>query len=104
MEFSDSSQTPALIFYLEIPVKLPSWNEILGMNHWRRKKFKDELAKGFLSALQASASDSSMRTTCARSIISTYVDTLESYLATKREKQKLRQRSARLKKAKKKKS
>lgn len=102
MESSVSSPTQALIFYLEIPVKLPSWNEILGMNHWRRKKFKDELAKGFLSALRASANDSSMRTTCAKNTMSIFADTLESYLATKQAKRKLKQRSARLKKTKKK--
>jgi len=74
------------------------------MNHWKRKKFKDQLAKEFLSALKASENGSSMRITCAKNTTSTYVDTLESYLAMKRTKQKLRQASARRKKAKKKKS
>ena len=104
MESSDSSQTQAPIFCLEIPGRLPSWNEILSMNHWKRKKFKDQLAKEFLSALKASENGSSMRITCAKNTTSTYVDTLESYLAMKRTKQKLRQASARRKKAKKKKS
>lgn len=72
-----------LIFRLEVDGRLPSWNEILGMEHWARYKFKNELAASFLSALQQSGTDSSMRITCAKNSMSTYADTLERYLVMK---------------------
>lgn len=103
MESCDTSQAPVLIFSLIIPSKLPSWNEILGMHHWARKKFKDQIAQEFLSELRVCANDSSTKTICVKNIMSIYADTLESYLATKQAKQKLRQRNAKLKKTKKKK-
>lgn len=80
-----------LIFRLEIPGRLPSWNDILGMEQWARYKFKNQLAADFLSALQQSGPDSSMKITCARSTTSTYADTLASYLAMKLERRKLKQ-------------
>ena len=87
-------------FTLELPIKLPSWNEILGMNHWRRMKFKAELASVFLSALQASERGSWTRIISAQNTPPTYSATLASYLAMKQESRKLKQRNARLKKAK----
>lgn len=75
---------------IEIPGRLPSWNEILGMEQWARYKFKDEIQVAFLSALKACASDSSTRTTFARSIMSTAADTLASYRVMRQEQRKLR--------------
>src|ERR1700678_2262813 len=85
----------APIFRLTIPGRLPSWNQVLAMEHWARKKFKDGLARDFLSALQAAASDCSTRTICAKSTTLIYADTLKSCLATRRANSKLR--SAKLK-------
>jgi hypothetical protein len=96
------SQMPRLIFYLEIKGRLPLWNAVLAMGHWQRKKFKDELAQGFLSELRVSESDWLTKTDSARSIMLTYVATLESCLMTRRESARLRQANAKLKKAKKK--
>lgn len=85
--FSPTSRpTPSdgtLIFRLEIDGKLPSLNELFGMEHWERKKFKDQLADAFLCALQQSESASSMRITSSQSSTSIYSATLESYRATK---------------------
>ena len=41
-----------LIFSLTVPGRLPSWNDILGMEQWARYKFKNSLAKDFLSNRQ----------------------------------------------------
>ena len=51
------NQTMKCLFRLEIPDdRLPSWNQILAMQHWTRKKFKDDLARysGGLSSDEAS--------------------------------------------------
>lgn len=72
-----------LIFRLEIDGRLPSWNEMLKMEHWARYKFKQDLTAGFLSSLRQSESTSSMRITSARSSMSTYSATLERYLVTR---------------------
>lgn len=93
---SSSSPAPVLIFSLEIPVLLPSWNQILGMHHWQRAKFKGELASGFLSALRASVTDSSTKTTCAKSTTSIYADTLELYIAMLLSKRKSKSAKSRL--------
>lgn len=71
------------VFQLDVPGRLPSWNQILAMEQWARYKFKGELAASFLSALRASAGDCLTRTTCAKSTMSTFADTLALYLATK---------------------
>lgn len=78
------------IFCLTVPGRVPSWNEILAMEHWARHKFKEDLAKNFLSALRATAADSSIKTTSARSTMLTYAVTLASCLQTRREQRKLR--------------
>ncbi len=86
----NGTSQPEAVFVLTIPGRLPSWNEILGLEHWGRYKLKKELAASFLSALRASAGSSSMRTTSVKNSLSTYADTLESYLATQQAKRKLR--------------
>lgn len=55
-----------LIFTLTVPGKLPSWNDILGMETWARYRFKKELADVFLFALQQSERASSIGTTSAK--------------------------------------
>lgn len=82
-----------------VPGRMPSWNAILGMNHWQRAKFKTDLQKGFLCALQQSGRDSSTPTTSARNTMSIAAATLASYLETIRQKRLSKQRSARLEKA-----
>jgi len=77
-------------FRIEIPGKLPSWNDILGMEQWKRYKFKNQLANVFLSVLRHSDETSLTKTTSAKSTTSTYCDTLESYLRTRQEKRRLK--------------
>lgn len=92
--------TPAkpgeLIFSLEVDGRLPSWNEILGMEQWARYKFKGELTDAFLCALRHSAADSSTKTTSARNTMSIFADTLALYLETKQAERKSKQRKKRL--------
>jgi len=95
----DATPPPAkgeLIFSLEVEGRLPSWNEVLGMEQWARYKFKGELAKDFACALRASAADSSTRTTSARNTMLTCADTLERCLATKLAERKSRLHKKRL--------
>ena len=95
--FFDSTQIKPgkLLFSITIPGRLSSWNDILGMEQWARYKFKQELADVFLYELRHTDTDSSTRTTFARSTMLTYADTLASYLA-------MRQAERRSKSAKKK--
>lgn len=85
-----SSPTPAPHFSISIEGRLPSWNQILGMHHWTRAKFKKEIADAFLSALRALENDSSTRTTSAKNTTSIYFVTLESYLQMTLQKRKLK--------------
>src|SRR6478736_3048255 len=59
---------------LRIPGRMPSWNAVLGLNHWRRLKLKHEQQDAFISALSLSENDSATRTICARSTCSTVSD------------------------------
>lgn len=86
-----------LLFVIEIPGRLPSLNELLGMQHWSRVGLKTRLQKEFSSALRASAKDSSTKITSWQSIMWTAADTLDSYVRTHREQQKLRSAKKRLK-------
>ena len=81
---------------LSIPGKLPSWNEILGMEYRKRDQFKKRIQATFLCALRASADASSMKTISARNIMSTAADTLDSYQATQREKRASKRASRKL--------
>lgn len=74
-----------LVFKIEIPGRLPSWNDVLGMEQWARYKFKQELADAFLSALRRSEGDCSTKIISARSTTLTYADTLARYLQTKQQ-------------------
>ena len=93
--FFDSTQSKPgkLLFSITIPGRLPSWNDILGMEQWARYKFKQELQKEFLSALRLSASDSSTLTTYAKNSMSIAADTLASYMETARLRRKLKSAS-----------
>lgn len=75
---------------LTVPGRLPSWNDILGMEQWARYKYKNEIQIAFLSALQASAGDCLTRTTSARNSMSIAAATLVSYREMAREKRKLK--------------
>ena len=79
-----------------IPGRLPSWNEILGMEHWARDKFKKQIQADFLSALRRTASAYSTKTTSAKSTMSIAADTLVSYQATQQEKRALRRAKKKL--------
>ncbi len=93
----ESTLTDPNTVTIEIPGRLPSWNEILGMEHWARDKFKKTLQASFLSALQRSASDFSTKTTSAKNTMSIAAATLVSYQATQLEKRKLRRAKKKLK-------
>lgn len=80
---------------------VPSWNYVIVQGQWGIDKLKKEIAHAFLSALRACADDSSTKTTLQRSTASIAADTLAGCLQTRQEQRKLRQRNARLKKAKK---
>jgi len=99
---SAHNSTP--IFELKIPGRLPSWNQILAMHHWQRKKFKDQIAKDFLCALLAEGGGSLTRTTSARSIMLISCDTVASCLTTHQAAAALKSRKRSAEKASRKKS
>lgn len=84
------SEPGQLVFEIEVDGRLRSWNDILGMEQWARYEFKKELADVFLSALRRYGRDSSTKTIFARSTMSIFADTLESYLTMLQAKRKLR--------------
>ena len=94
-----SVATPPIMsepIHLTIPGPLPSWNDILGMEHWERAKVKSAIQEVFLSALRLSASDSSTKTTSVKNSMSIAADTLVSYQAMRQEKRRLRQAKKKL--------
>ncbi len=115
---NESSQAPAshcLLLTLEVPdypAKDPrsklmrqmpcvlSWNNVLQLQHNARSGLKLKIQNAFLSALRASESASSTKTTSVKSMWSIAVDTLVSYQKTALQKRKLRSANAKLKKAK----
>ena len=99
-----SSDSSTMIFRLAMTGRLPSWNQILAMHHWKRKKFKDSTATEFLFALRLAAKDSLTKTTSAKNTMSIYADTLESYLTTRRNERKLKSAKRNAEKASRKKS
>lgn len=91
-QFGEIPQVPKeRIFVLEVPGRMPSWNEILGMEEWARYKYKQQVQENFLSALRVSAQDCSTKTTCAKNIWSIAADILASYRAMVLAKRKLKQ-------------
>lgn len=95
-----SEPTPAetleLVLEIEVDGRLPSWNEILGMEHWARDKFKSQLQDDFLSSLHRCAADCSTKTTSAKSIMLTAAATLDSYRVMVRERRKSRRNKKKL--------
>lgn len=79
-----------LVFKLTVPGRLPSWNEILGMERWARYQFTKDLADAFLSALRHSEDGSSMKIIYAKNTTSTFADTLARYLRMRREQRRLK--------------
>ena len=94
-----------LIFSLTVPGRLPSWNDILGMEQWARYAFKKELAAVFSSALQQSERDSLTRTISAKNTTLIFSATLlAEHLEILRQRRILRSRNKKLAKANPKKS
>lgn len=93
--FSNETRPEPLISF-RVPGRLPSWNQILGLEHWARYQLKDRIQVAFSSALRASAKDFWMRTTSARSTMWIAADTLDSYRETLRAKRRLKSASKRL--------
>lgn len=85
---SQSPEVPYVV--IEIPGRLPSWNDVLGMEQWARYKFKQQLQETFAFALQLSGEDSSTKTTSARNIILTAAATLRSFMTTARQQRELK--------------
>lgn len=69
---------------------MPSWNELLNIEHWAREKIKKQIQADFLSALRRSASAYSTKTICAKNIMSTAADTLACYQVTQQQKRALK--------------
>ena len=86
------NKLPSLSLTLKHPV--PSWNAILGLQHFSRAKLKKAIQDDFLSALRAIAADSSTRTTSARSTLSIAAATLDSYQRTMQERRRLKSRKS----------
>jgi len=93
-----------LIFTMTIPGRLPSWNEILAMEHWQRYKFKNQLADNFSYELRAFADAFLTTTTCAKNMYAIYFATLVSYRETARQRRILRSASKKQTKGQRKKS
>jgi hypothetical protein len=49
-----------------IPGRLPSWNQILAMEHWQRHKYKQQTKRAFELGLLQCASDCLTRTTSVK--------------------------------------
>lgn len=87
-EPTPTSQSPEVV--IEIPGRLPSWNDVLGMEEWARYRFKQQVQETFLCALRLSATDSSMKTTSAKNTMSIAADTLALYMTTARQQRALK--------------
>jgi len=79
-----------LVFRLKILGKLPSWNAILSVQHWKRSEMKKAIQKDFISALSLSENAESIPTMLALSGSSTLSDLLARFEMT-------RQKTSRLK-------
>lgn len=96
MSFDSTPPTPGKrLFVMEVPGRLPSWNEILGMEQWARYKYKKDLANVFLCELRRLESACSTKTTSAKNIWSIYAATLASSLETRQRQRILRSASKR---------
>lgn len=104
--FFDSAPKPGkLIFTLVVPGRLPSWNQILGMEQWARYQFKKELAAAFTFALEQSERASLTGTISAKNTTSIFSAThLREYLETAQQRRQSRSAKKKLKLAKEKKS
>lgn len=79
---------------------VPSWNDMLALDEWGRRRLKEKIADVFLCELQACCTACATTTTSVKKSLSIYAATLACYRTTIRDKRKLRQSSARQKKAK----
>ena len=71
---------------LVLKYRVPSLNRLFSMNHWQRRKEKQQAQLATLSALKAAAADSSTPIISVGSKLWTAYDTLASYMATARTK------------------
>ena len=71
---------------LIIPGRLPSWNALLAMNHWRRSKEKRRHQAAFISALSLSENASSIPIILALSGQSTLLGIAALFAETSRKK------------------
>ena len=86
------NKLPSLSLTLKHPV--PSWNAILGLQHFSRAKLKKAIQDDFLSALRAIADDSSTKTTSVRSTFATAAGILDSYQQMMQLRRKLKSRKS----------
>jgi len=68
-----------LIFSMKVPGRTPLLNQLFGMTHWDRAKFKKGIQKDFLSSLQACASDLPTKTESSENTTSIAFVTRDSY-------------------------
>ena len=87
---------PSTIVTLTLKHRIPSWNEVLGMEQWTRMKLKEEIQCDFLCALRAFAADSSTKTTSAKNTLSIAAATLDSYRAMRLKQRALRSANKKL--------
>lgn len=78
---------------MEIPGRIPSWNALLGMTHWKRIRAKKEQQENFISALSLGVNDSATRTILASSGCSTVSDIVARLREMSRKKSTLKSRS-----------
>jgi len=87
---NENKPRPELIFSAEVDGRLPSWNELLGMEHWSRHQLKKALQETFLSGLRQSGGSCSMTIIFAKSSMSIAADTLQSFMETARLRRELK--------------
>lgn len=85
-----------LIFSAEVDGRLPSWNDVLGMEHWSRHQLKKALQETFLSGLRQSDPTCSMKIIFAKNSMSIAADTLQSFMETARLRRELKLLKAKL--------
>lgn len=51
----------SLLLRLVVPGRIPSWNQLLGLSHWRRLKLKKAQQQAFISSLHLSENASATR-------------------------------------------
>ena len=89
-----------LTITLIIPGRLPSWNALLAMNHWRRAKEKQKVQAEFILALSRSENACATQTILARKGLLTVSDIAAQFQEMSRTKSRSKQANAKPRKAK----